>query len=120
RVRASHDEAVALAAGARPCAVCRRGAYEEYRRAWAAGLGGTVPLARDIDRRLHGERIVAGSHRRRLHPARWPDLPPGAFVSLARGPALVLADAVVPWTAPGHADRPRRPAARPGEPIPAS
>jgi hypothetical protein len=105
-----HDEAVSLAAGHRPCALCRRAAYGDYRRAWTAALGGPVPLARDIDRRLHAERLVAGSHRRRLHAADWPQLPPGAFVLLAGGPALVLAGAVVPWTTAGYGPRQDRPA----------
>jgi hypothetical protein len=106
-----HDEAVALAAGHRPCALCRRGAYNEFRRAWADGSGEPIPLAKEIDRRLHGERIVRGTHRRRYHPARWPDVPPGAFVRLGDGPALVLADSVVPWTTEGYGaarDRPAR------------
>ena len=35
-----HDEAVALAAGHRPCALCRRAAYNGYRSAaWTAGTG---------------------------------------------------------------------------------
>jgi hypothetical protein len=106
-----HDEAVALAAGHRPCALCRRGAYEDYRRASAAGLGGAVLSAKELDRSLHGERIVRGSHRRRLHPARWTDLPAGAFVALPDGPALVLADAVVPWTVQGYGSPRPRPAA---------
>ena len=103
-----HDEAVALAAGHRPCALCRRPDYQAYRTAWAAGLRVPVPLAKEIDRRLHGERIVRGTHRRRLHPAGWPELPAGAFVRLAGEPALVLADRVVPWTIRGYgAPRPR-------------
>src|SRR6266508_3868927 len=61
-----HDEAVAFAAGHRPCALCRRRAYESYRRAWATGLGVAVPPAKELDRHLHAERIVRGSHRRRL------------------------------------------------------
>ena len=106
-----HDEAVALAAGHRPCALCRRADYNAYRAAWAAGLGVRVPLAKEMDTHLHGERIVRGTHRRRLHPAAWADLPAGAFVVLDGEPALVLADAVVPWTTRGYAaarSRPRR------------
>jgi hypothetical protein len=103
-----HDEAVALAAGHRPCALCRRDAYYAYRSAWAAGLGVPVPLARDINRTLHGERIFRGTHRRRLHPTLWPAVPTGAFVSVDGGPALVLDDAVVPWSTAGYgAPRPR-------------
>jgi hypothetical protein len=104
-----HDEAVALAAGHRPCALCRRGAYNDFRRAWAAGYGVAVPLAKQIDRQLHGERIVRGTHRRRVHPAGWAGLPAGAFVRLDDGPALVLDDAVVPWTTRGYATPRRRP-----------
>jgi hypothetical protein len=97
-----HDEAVSLAAGHRPCALCRRGAYNAYRAAWARGLGTHMPAARDLDLQLHHERIVAGTHRRLLHPSSWPRVPAGAFVLVDGGPALVLRDAVVPWTYHGY------------------
>src|ERR1700722_2172857 len=61
-----HDEAVSFAAGHRPCAECRRAAYNTYRDAWAAGLGIEPPSARQMNRQLHAERIVRGSHRPRL------------------------------------------------------
>jgi hypothetical protein len=97
-----HDEAVSFAAGHRPCALCRRDSYNAYRRGWAAGLGTAVPLASQIDRQLHGERIVRGTHRRRLHRSSWPELPAGAFVLLDDQPAVVLDSAVVPWTVRGY------------------
>jgi hypothetical protein len=106
-----HDEAVSLAAGHRPCALCRRGAYNAYRAGWARGADVPVPSARELDAQLHRERIVAGSHRRRLHPSSWPQVPVGAFVMLDDRPALVLRDAVVPWTYQGYGvarARPRR------------
>jgi hypothetical protein len=106
-----HDEAVSLAAGHRPCALCRRPAYHAYRAALVVVRGGPVPLAAQIDRQLHGERLFRGTHRRRLHPARWSDLPAGAFVRLADQPALVLADHIVPWSVTGYGsprDRPTR------------
>src|SRR5439155_12186988 len=80
-----HDEAVALAAGHRPCALCRRGSYNDYRRA-LAGSDGNLMLAKEIDRQLHGERIFRGTHRRRLHPYPWRSLPAGAFVLVDDGP----------------------------------
>jgi hypothetical protein len=104
-----HDEAVALAAGHRPCALCRRDAYNDYRRAWAAGLDTAVPLAKAIDHQLHGERIVRGTHRRRLHPMEWHTVPAGAFVQVAGQPALALHDVVVPWTVDGYAEAMARP-----------
>src|SRR6476620_141098 len=66
-----HDEAVALAAGHRPCALCRRAAYNGYRSAAFTGTGEAPPLAWQLDRRLHGERLYRGTHRRRLHELPW-------------------------------------------------
>lgn len=108
-----HDEAVALAAGHRPCALCRRADYTAYRDAWAAELGGPPPSATAMNRRLHAERNVAGTSRRRFHPARWADLPAGAYVRLPDGPALVLDRAVVPWSTAGYGEP--RPRPRTGE-----
>jgi hypothetical protein len=93
-----HDEAVSLAAGHRPCSLCRRADYNTFRQAWVAGSGGAFPLAKDMDRRLHSERIERGTHRRRLHPMNWADLPDGTFVLVDGGPALVRPDRLVPWT----------------------
>jgi hypothetical protein len=105
-----HDEAVALAAGHRPCGECRHAEYVSYKQAWATGLGGPEPSAREMNRRLHGERIVRGSHRRRLHEIDWRELPVGAFVALEDGTAaLVLEDSVVRWSAAGYGDRTARP-----------
>lgn len=105
-----HDEAVSFAAGHRPCALCRRTGYTAYREAWSAGLRQTLPSAKTIDHRLHGERIVRGTHRRRTHSAPWPDLPDGAFVLLDDGPALVLSDQLVTWSHAGYGARRHRPA----------
>ncbi len=106
-----HDEAVALAAGHRPCALCRRDAYNAYRATWADGRGVAIPSAGELDRVLHGERLVHGSHRRRFHRAPWSTLPTGAFVFPDSEPALVLDDAVVPWTARGYGTARPRPSA---------
>jgi hypothetical protein len=105
-----HDEAVSFAAGHRPCAECRRADYEAYREAWAEALGVDVPAAKAINRQLHGERIVPGTHRRRLHPAAWRDLPDGTFVRLDDGAALVLGPNLVPWTYDGYGEPRTRPA----------
>ena len=104
-----HDEAVAFAAGHRPCALCRRAAYERYRDAWVAGEGGDRPAAAAINRRLHAERLVAGTHRRQLHRMPWRSLPTGAFVLVDGHPQLVRDDTVVPWSVKGYG----RPALRP-------
>ncbi|MEX5729250.1 hypothetical protein Ga0609869_002603 [Rhodovulum iodosum] len=69
------DEAVALAAGHRPCAECRRADYRRYRAAW-----GGDPAAAEIDAALHAARAVPRMFRQRRHLARAEDLPDGAFV----------------------------------------
>jgi hypothetical protein len=104
-----HDEAVALAAGHRPCAECRRGDYSAYQAAWAAADGGTVPSAKEMNRRLHGERIVRGTHRRRLHALPWADLPDGTFVWGREAPAIVAGDSLCDWTPSGYGARRQRP-----------
>jgi hypothetical protein len=76
------DEAVALAAGHRPCFHCRRAAAEQFRQLWAAGKGGPRPSAEAIDTVLHRERIERG--RKRVHPI------PGALATLPDG-AMVMA-----------------------------
>ena len=87
-----HDEAVAFAAGHRPCGECRRAEYVAYRDAWADALDVRAPSARDMNRRLHLERIHRGTHVRRLHEVGWRELPAGAFVRLEDAPVLLLDD----------------------------
>ncbi len=101
------DEAVAFAAGHRPCALCRRGAYDAYGTAWADG--GPAPAHDEIDRRLHAERLVIGTRQRRTHPMEWPELPDGAFVLDRGSPALVRGRELIAWAMDGYGERRRRP-----------
>jgi hypothetical protein len=104
-----HDEAVSFAAGHRPCAECRHASYERYRAAWADAKGGAAPSARAINRQLHGERIVRGTHRRRMHALSWSELPDGAFVELDGLPFLIRGEEAVEWTRSGYRARRTRP-----------
>jgi hypothetical protein len=102
-----HDEAVSLAAGHRPCALCRRPDYDAFRAAWVESKGGDRPGADAMDVALHRERMVPHTRRRRFHRASWSEpLPDGTFVLVDDGPAVVLGDAVVPWSTSGYG-RPR-------------
>ncbi len=97
------DEAVALAAGHRPCFFCRREAAEQFCEAWAAARGGPRPSAKAIDAVLHQERIEHGA--KRLHPIAEPlsALPDGVMV-VAAGSAFVLhAGQAHRWTREGYA-----------------
>ena len=83
------DEAVAIAAGHRPCALCRRDAFNSYREAAAPGLS-----APDLDRQLHLERAIPRSFRQRRHVAALDDLPDGAII-LDSEPELVWKDRLI-------------------------
>jgi hypothetical protein len=104
-----HDEAVSLAAGHRPCALCRREAYDAYREAVAAHHGAAPLSAKEIDARLHAERLVPRSRTRRRYETAWSEVPSGAFVIVDQEPHLVRADGLVRWTTAGYADARRRP-----------
>ena len=102
------DEAVALAAGHRPCATCRHADYVRWLDAWEAAFG-ERPRADPMDVVLHADRRTGRAQRR--HVAPWSDLPPGTFVASPAGPALVLPDRIVPWSPTGYASPLLRPAA---------
>lgn len=86
------DEAVALAAGHRPCGECRHSAYTRYRTLWAETHGGAMPYAKEMDTQLHRERTGRAEHR-----AAWDRLPDGVFVATDAGPAVVIGDHLAVW-----------------------
>jgi hypothetical protein len=98
-----HDEAVALAAGHRPCGECRHAEYQAYKAAWSEALGGAPPSADEMNHRLHAERLIPGTHRRRFHETQWTDLPDGAFVVEDDAPHLVRGNELIAWTPDGYA-----------------
>jgi hypothetical protein len=101
------DEATALAAGHRACALCRRADYDRLVAIWAELHPGQLG-ADAIDAQLHGERL--DGRRRRLHRTKIGDLPDGAFVLDAGAPHLVRGGDLLRWTPAGYAERRRRPA----------
>ena len=69
----------------------------------------------DPARELHAQRIMRGTHRRRLHELPWSLLPAGTFVLVDSTPAVVTARELVEWTHDGYGSRlprPRRGTAR--------
>ena len=104
-----HDEAVAFAAGHRPCGECRHAAYQAYKAAWAEARGEEPPSAGEMNRRLHAERLLRGTHRRRFHEIGWAELPDGAFVLEDGAPWLLSGDELRAWGPAGYGRRCRRP-----------
>jgi hypothetical protein len=96
------DEAVALAAGHRPCFFCRREAAEAFRKAWAIGRAIEMPRAAEMDAVLHAERLDHG--RKRLHPlpGHADELPDGSVIAAAGDAYLVSRGRAFRWTAQGY------------------
>lgn len=97
------DEAVALAAGHRPCALCRRAAFRAFAEAIA------LPRAPQIDAALHEARVTR-DRRQITHRAEAEALPDGAFVLHRDAPHLVVGASLLPWAPGGYG----APVARPG------
>jgi hypothetical protein len=95
------DEVTALAAGHRPCALCRRADYNRLTEIWAELHPGQRG-ADATDVQLHGERL--GPRRR----APLAELPNGTFIVDAGEPWLVKGRDLLRWTPGGYTDRRRR------------
>jgi hypothetical protein len=96
------DEATALAAGHRPCALCRREDYNRFAAFWRELHHGETG-ADAIDARLHTERLAAHRH------APFDALPDGAFVLHEVAAKLVLGDRLLEWTPAGYTRESARP-----------
>jgi len=99
------DEATAMAAGHRPCALCRRADYNRLGELWRELHPGQAG-ADAIDEQLHGERT--GSR----PSVELDDLPDGAFVLRGDEPWLVHGARLMRWTPAGYTERMPRPTGR--------
>lgn len=100
------DEAVALAAGHRPCGYCRRAAYGAWIAAWSAAHGPTDRGT--MDRHLHTARVTRARAQVR-HQAEAALLPDGTFVLWQDRPHLLRGGQAIPFAPAGYG----RPLARP-------
>ena len=92
------DEAVAAAAGHRPCAECRRPAWAAFTAAWATCFG---PMrAPEIDRALHAARVKDRVQRR--HLAGGTALPDGAMVLIDGAAHLIWQGKALRWQPEGY------------------
>lgn len=96
------DEAVALAAGHRPCFLCRRESAERFRACWASSRAEPPPSAEQMDVVLHAERLERG--RKRLHSLTLllSDLPDGAVVAVDGDAYTLCAGMAYRWTSDGY------------------
>ncbi len=101
------DDATALAAGHRPCALCRREDYNRLVAIWTELHPGQTG-ADAIDAQLHAERVAPETRAQRHHESRLDELPDGSFVLREGAPWLVLGRGLLRWTAAGYVERRRR------------
>jgi hypothetical protein len=96
------DEAVALAAGHRPCFLCRRKAAESFRAAWAAGAEAGKPHTAAMDAVLHRERSSGGGRRVHAMPAPLRELPSGTVVVVSGAAYTIAGGSAFRWTECGY------------------
>ena len=94
------DEATALAAGHRPCGMCRRSDYNDFK---AAGIRGNSAPWSSVDEVLHRERLGGRPE------LEFDSVPDGCMVEWAGQPHLVKGDSLLLWTHGGYAGRVERP-----------
>lgn len=102
------DEATAMAAGHRPCALCRHEDYQRFTARWGELHPGEAG-ADSIDRWLHRERVDPATRGQLRHRLPIDDLPDGAFVLDHGGPWLVLGADMLAWTPAGYTECRSRP-----------
>ena len=99
------DEAVALAAGHRPCAECRHADYQRFRTAWTAAHELTAaPTADELDLVLHPQRLLRDGVRT-TEPGELDALPDGVFIRWRDDSWLWRGGRLHRWTPAGYTDR---------------
>jgi hypothetical protein len=102
------DEAVAFAAGHRPCAECRRERFNAFKDAWQRAMNlDSRPFADEMDMELHRARI--DRRKKVTWEAAMDSLPDGCFVQIEGCAYLLWSDALLLWTPEGYARRDARP-----------
>jgi hypothetical protein len=105
------DEAVAFAAGHRPCAECRRERFIDFKNSWKRSddADPRAPLlAPEIDLELHRSRMDRRGGRV-TYEADLQSLPNGCFVKIEESAYLIWGDALFLWTPEGYAKKEGRP-----------
>lgn len=95
------DEATSLAAGHRPCGLCRVADYRRFQQAWAAAQGGVVPSAPEMDARLQEDRRTPDGTQRTFRAVA-DTLPDGVMVRFGDEVGLLAEGRWLPWSMAGY------------------
>jgi hypothetical protein len=110
------DDATAMAAGHRACALCRREDYVRLTEIWRSLHPGQTG-ADAIDAQLHLERVDPKTRAHRCHTAPFASLPDGAFVLAEAEPHVVVGLDLLRWTPGGYGAGTPRPTRGPATVI---
>jgi hypothetical protein len=103
------DEAVALAAGHRPCFACRREVAEHFRDCWRQVTRDPRASVETMDGVLHEERQEHGKKRIHSLSASLESLPDGVMVAAQGAAFSLVAGRAYRWTNEGYASAERLP-----------
>jgi hypothetical protein len=99
------DEATSFAAGHRPCALCRRSAFDAFKASWLKGnpsFGFDAKTSiKDIDHVIHNERINE-SGEKITYEERTEKIPDGVMIVYQGNPFLIRQEMLHLWTAFGY------------------
>ena len=99
------DEATSFSAGHRPCALCRRPAYDAFKATWIKGnpsFGFDIKTSiKEIDHIIHSERIKAGGEKR-TYAEKAKHLPDGVMIVYKNDPYLIRKQMMHLWTPFGY------------------
>lgn len=106
-----YDEAVAYAAGHRPCAECRRAEFKAFQARWRDVMGPDHPRAAQMDAALHKARVESRSRWQVTYNHPINDLPNGCFIRLPDSSIcyLIRNDALYPFASDGYGAPVKRP-----------
>ena len=99
------DEATAFSAGHRPCGMCRRERFNEFKAAWqTANLDSDQLHSKaEIDKRLHAERAIRGG-KKVTYTAEFKSLPDGTFIDYQGQAHLCWKGALKQWFPEGYSE----------------
>ena len=96
------DEVTALAAGHRPCFLCRRERAKAFAACYGLAFGVADPRAPEIDAHLHAERLASGGRTVELDRHGLDKLPDGAMIFDGKADHAIRDGKALRWSFSGY------------------
>jgi hypothetical protein len=98
------DEVTALAAGHRPCFFCQRRRAADFAYCFRNASNADFVSAKEVDIRLHAERLAAGGRSIALSRFRLGELPDGTMICCGAMPHALRYGQAIPWSFAGYGE----------------